>query len=173
MILPAIGAVSAADHLGLFGVHADDRARFDGVAANVIRVAGGDRLELNLADGPAATTRVRLRGVSCPKPPAEKSPGEWFGLEAADFVQEHVVGQRVTLTLDPNRHMRDEDGCVLAYVHFADTGESLNELLLSEGLGLAESPPHVLSTRFVQLEEQARRQSRGLWLRGQLSRLPE
>jgi endonuclease YncB( thermonuclease family) len=134
-----------------------------------------DVLEVDIPDGDRLVTCVRLRGIAGPEI-AHPAGGHdaYFGREAADFVQEHVEGQRVTITLDPNRGLRGEDGCVLAYLSLSDTGESLNELLLAEGLAFADGrTAHVLSVRFQQLENRARRARRGLWLRATPEQLPD
>lgn len=161
----AVVMASAADHLGLFGRRGHDRACYDGAVATVTRVIDGDTVEIDLPDGRAPTTRLRLRGVACPAlGPAPGEAGAGFSREAADFVQEHVEGRRVVITLDPNRPPRNEAGDLLAYLQLVDTGESLNELLIAEGLAVADSrAAHVMSFRWRQVEDRARREGRGLW----------
>ena len=164
-IIVAIIALSALDHAGVFGFLGDDRTRYADAVATVTYAADGDTLDIDIPDGDRPVTRVRLWGVDCPE--IAHGPDETdahFGLAAAAFVREHVVGRRVRLLLDPNRRPRDRFGRLLAYLHFADTGESINELLIDHGLAYADRRfAHVMKHRFVELEKLVMKSGTGLW----------
>ena len=139
---------------------------YQDAVATVTYAVDGDTLDIEMPDGGASVTRIRLWGVDCPE--IDHGEGEqdaYFGREATDFVREHVVGGRVRIALDPNREPRDKYGRLLAYLYLVETGEMVNELLIREGLGYADRRfPHVLSHRFGRLEKGARKAGAGLWL---------
>ncbi len=158
-------ALSAVDHVGFFGFGGSDRVRYPDAVATVVNVVDGDTLDIDMPDGRRATTRIRLWGVDCPEISHDAGvPDAHFGRESADFVQEHTVGRRVRIALDPNRTPRDKYGRLLAYVYLTDTGEMLNELLVAEGLAYADRRfTHALKHRFVKIEKRAMKQRIGLW----------
>ena len=173
-IIAAIIALSALDHAGVFGFEGDDRTRYADAVATVTYAAAGDTLDIDIPDGDRAVTRVRLRGVDCPE--VAHGPDETdahFGPQATAFVRELVVGRRVRVLLNPNRRPRDRFGRLLAYLHFADTGESINELLVNRGLAYADRRfAHVLKHRFVEFDKVAMKAGTGLWAEGTPEQMP-
>lgn len=163
--LLGLGLLSALDHAGVFGYRGSRRAGFHGAIATVTYAADGDTIDVGLPDGRRAVTRIRLWGVDCPEiAHGEREEDAYFGREAMAFVQEHVVGRRVRLELDPIRSLRDRYGRLLAYVYFDDTGEMLNEILVARGLAYADRRfRHVFKDRLVKVEKKAMRERVGLW----------
>ncbi len=157
--------LSALDHAGVFGYRGSRRADFNGAVATVTYAADGDTIDVDIPDGSRAVTRIRLWGVDCPE--IAHRDGEedaYFGCEAVEFVRQNVVGRRVRLELDPIRSPRDRYDRLLAYVYLEDTGEMLNETLVTQGLGYADRRfRHVFKDRFVKVEKKAMRQQVGLW----------
>ncbi len=163
--LLGLGLVSALDHAGVFGYRGSRRADFNGAVSTVTYAADGDTIDIDIPDGSRDVTRIRLWGVDCPEiAHAEGEEDAYFGREAFEFVHQHVVGRRVRLELDPIRSPRDRYGRLLAYVYFDDTGEMLNEILVSRGLAYADRRfHHVFKDRLVKIEKKAVRQHVGLW----------
>jgi endonuclease YncB( thermonuclease family) len=162
-LLAGAAGLAALDHAGAFGTRADDRLRYDRADARVIRVWDGDTLEVDLPDGRAATTRVRLRGVDAPE--VAHSPGghdDPDGRRAESFLRARLSGKLVRLILDPHRPTRDSQGRLLAYVYEGDHDSMVNEELIVRGLARAEDrPDHVLRLRFAEVARRAGRRGDG------------
>lgn len=126
----------------------------------VERVIDGDTLALE------GDVRVRLIGVDTPETVHPDRPVEPLGHEAAEFVREHVEGQRVRLEFDKER--RDRYGRVLAYVYRWEDDWLLNEELIRAGYSRAVLRyPYsaAMKRRFREAEAFAREEGRGLWAR--------
>lgn len=138
----------------------DEMSRYDGQRFDVTGVVAGHTLELAAPDGEAEVTRVRLWGVRLPE--AERRRAEWAAAAARQRADELAAGRSVKLTLEPHR-VRGDFGRVLAFVELPD-GAMLNEVLLSEGLMVADDRwTHRHLERFALLERQARFDGRGVW----------
>ena len=151
------------DHRGYLGWQGDDRTRYHDKVFSCVEVIDGDTIELAVSDGRYSRTRVRLWGVDTPE--VEKSgrePGH-FGPQASAFAKKALRGKQVRLELAPGR-TRDRYGRVLAYVYPQQTGELFNAALIETGHGYADRRfDHPRMAIFAELEEQARREQRGLW----------
>jgi micrococcal nuclease len=164
-VLLGLGALSVLDHAGVFGYRGDDRQDYHGATATVTYAADGDTIDVDIPDGRRRVTRIRLWGVDCPETAHEKGRQDaYFGRQATDFVRQEVVGRRVRLELEPNHRSRDKYGRLLAYVYLAETGQMLNEVLITRGLAYADRRfPHVFKHRFAGLEKKAVKHKAGLW----------
>lgn len=164
MIL-AVGILSALDHLANRTARPDDRETYDGRVATVTRVLDGDTLEIDIPDGAKLVTRIRLWGVDAPEIAHDAASFDaYFGREAADFVEEHYLDEKVVIHLDPNRANRDRYGRLLAYVMKLSTGEWLNEALLAEGFAYADPRfEHVMKMNYAAMERRAGKAKSGLW----------
>jgi len=102
--------------------------------------------------------RVRYIGVDSP----ELHMDECFAQEAKERNQSLVNAQQVGLQKDVSE--TDRYGRLLRYVYLAD-GTMVNARLVQDGYAsVASFPPDVLFIDyFLQLENQARSMSRGLW----------
>ena len=165
LAIAAVVAVSILDHAGVFGHQADDRSRYGDIVATVTYAADGDTFDIDIPDGDRPVTRIRLWGVDCPETAhGPDQSDDYFGPQAAAFARERVVGRRVRVVLEPHRGPRDMFGRLLAYLHFADTGESVNEMLINRGLAYADRRfDHVLKHRFVEMEKLTMKSGAGLW----------
>ena len=137
-----------------------------------VYVVDGDTIDVDSPDGPHRTTRIRLWGVDTPE--TAKSPqGEmYFGPEASAFAKSCVDGAEVRLVLAPDQ-TRDKYGRLLAYVYFGDPPRMLNEEIVSQGYGYADTRfPHAWRERFVQLEARARKNRAGLWAGVKIEQMP-
>lgn len=133
----------------------------------VIEVVDGDTLKVS-QDGETRT--VRLKGVDTPETSGYNSPEEFegvpsqnwecledWGYNAKDFVKQHLEDEIIleyrkgVLTVE-----RGSFGRLLADVRL-DGNETLSYLLVEKGYARS------YGDRFLELEEQARNYSRGLW----------
>ncbi len=167
-------ALAILDHCGVFRRVENDRSKYGNAVAIVTHVPDGDTLDIDIPDGDRNFTRIRLWGVDCPEISHQPDQiDEWFGREAADFVQEHLDGRRIRVALDPNRKTRGKYGRLLAYVYLDDGDEMLNEVLLQEGLAYADRRfDHIFKLRFRDLEARASKAGRGLWDGVTIDRMP-
>ena len=150
-------------YVGVFPVD-DDWHRYHNQVFEVLRVVDGDTLDLRVADGEHATTRVRLWGVDTPEMGRRNTdaPPEPWAQEATDFTRNAVEGRRVTVILQDHR-IRGRYGRLLAYIQMPD-GRVLNAALIEQGLSKHDRRwGHDEIDAYDELEDQARTDRRGLW----------
>lgn len=114
----------------------------------VVGVSDGDTIEVMRA---GRAVRVRLQGVDCPE------SHQAYGTRAKQFTSELAFGKTVAVQV----HGTDQYGRILGEVILPD-GRSLNRELVRNGYAWwyrRYSDDPVLQ----QLEEEARRERRGLW----------
>jgi len=139
-----------------------DMPRYHGRSFDVVRVIDGDTIDVRIADGDQAYTRVRLWGVDTPELARDGRAAEDLAQEASDFAKKWAQGQQVTLWLEPHR-LRGRYGRVLAYVELPD-GSLLNARLIQAGLSPADNRwSHSRAQAFDELEHQAWEEKIGLW----------
>jgi micrococcal nuclease len=163
-----VAVLILADRSGWLLADSSDWKRYHDAAAPAVRAIDGDTLDIELRDGDARVTRLRLWGVDTPERarPDLSRDAEPFADEAWRRVAELTRGQTVRLSLEPQR-VRDRYDRVLAYVTLPD-GTVLNEVLLAEGLAYADNRwPHREAGRYKLIEEDARRAGRGFWAQGE------
>jgi len=140
-----------------------DWRTYDGRTFRVVHVVDGDTLDIDHPDGQYDTTRVRLLGVDTPEKANENNAAMYYADEATAFVQDLAEGRRVAIHLDEVGDVRGKFGRLLAYVELPD-GSILNERIVLEGYGYADTRfPHRDYTRYIELQNQARRLQEGLW----------
>jgi endonuclease YncB( thermonuclease family) len=122
----------------------------------VARVLDGDTVVLE------DERRVRLLGIDTPEIAHRGRPGEKLGEKARRFLQSRVAGKRIRLRYDLQH--RDRYGRLLAHLHLED-GSNINAQLLEQGLAhaLFKWPNLKHAETYYALEQQARRQERGIW----------
>jgi endonuclease YncB( thermonuclease family) len=125
----------------------------DGERAQVEWVYDGDTIEVSIGN---RTYDVRYIGVDTPE------RDEYFYDEAFDFNMDLVRGETVILVRDVSD--TDQYGRLLRYVYLPD-GTFVNAELISNGMArLVTFPPDTAETEnFKALEEEARRDGRGMW----------
>lgn len=120
-------------------------------------------MDLNVPDGPSATTRVRLLGIDAPEMHDDKHQPTHFAKEATEFVRRQILGRRVTVYLEEDGRTRGNYGRLLAYMELSD-GTMLNEMLVAEGYVYADLRfKHSYYHKYSQLEGSARTLGKGLW----------
>lgn len=102
---------------------------------------------------------VRLYGIDAPETRKPDSPGQPFGSQAKRVLMFKVLGKEVTAEVQD----RDQYGRAVGVLQLA--GRDINAELVAEGMAWAYRQylggPY--ASRYIALEEQARRQHRGLW----------
>ena len=122
----------------------------------------GDTIDLDVADGNEAQTRIRLWGVDTPETKAWGKPVAYFGPEATALTEKMVAGQTVRIELQPE-NTRGKFGRLLAFV-YTDEGKMLNEELLRAGLAYFDARwRHRFYFHFKEIETRARKNKLGLW----------
>jgi micrococcal nuclease len=137
------------------------------VRAEVQGSVDGDTVRVAIADPPpglAAVETVRLLGVDTPETVHPSRPVERFGREAGDFTRDRLLGRTVYLAFDWD--LRDRYGRLLAYIYTSDERGPLchNAELIRRGYGHAYTRyAFQFMEEFRSLEQEARREKRGLW----------
>jgi micrococcal nuclease len=164
-----VAVLAGVDRLGLRKRHTepqDDWARYDGKVFAVPYVVDGDTIDLDVPDPvqKRPRTRVRLWGVDTPEKARAGQPGMYYADQATAFTTDQVLGKSVRVQLHPGKGTRDKYRRLLAYIALPDAQETLNERLVETGSAYADRRfAHMHMDRFLQLEDQARREGRGLW----------
>ena len=97
-----------------------DRQRYEGQSATVVKVVDGDTLDIDIADAEYDTTRIRLWGVDTPETKHSQWGQMYFGPEASRFAKDLALGKTVKVVLEPDEKPRDKYGRLLAYVFLDD-----------------------------------------------------
>jgi micrococcal nuclease len=121
----------------------------------VARVTDGDAIELENGE------RVRYTGIDTPETKHPSKPVEYYGREADSVNRSLVEGKGVRLEFDVQR--RDKYNRLLAYVYVDDI--FVNAWLVENGYAKTLTiPPNVrYAERFLELQQKAREEGKGLW----------
>lgn len=136
----------------------------------VTHVTDGDTFDIRYLNGTEDT--VRLLGVDTPEVYSEVSPEEFGGANSAcldnwadratSFVERNVEGQNVRIEFDENEGRRGYYDRLLAYTYIDNV--HLNYQLVRQGYGRVYTDSgFVMKNKFLDAEEEARAQDRGLW----------
>ncbi|WP_250656636.1 thermonuclease family protein [Alkalimarinus coralli] len=120
-------------------------------------VVDGDTLRLE--DG----RKVRLIGINTPEIGRMGVESEPYAQKAKARLAE-LVGERAIVRLKVGRDSHDRYGRVLAHA-FTEGGESIEAIMIHEGLGFAIAIPPNLSLQacLYRAQQEARRAKRGIW----------
>jgi micrococcal nuclease len=100
-------------------------------------------------------------GVDTPETVHPRRGLEFFGKEASEFTRRRLLGNPVLLAFDWDR--RDRYGRLLAYI-YSPGGDCHNAALIREGYAHAYTTySFQFMDEFRALEQEARRERRGLW----------
>jgi len=121
----------------------------------VTRVIDGDTIEIE------GGNKVRYIGIDTPETVHPSKPVECFGIEASNKNKELVEGKKVKLEKDISE--TDRYGRLLRYVWIGDI--FVNDYLVRQGYAYASTyPPDIkYSNQFVQAQQEAKENNRGLW----------
>ncbi|MFA5830648.1 MAG: thermonuclease family protein [Candidatus Paceibacterota bacterium] len=131
---------------------------------NVVRVIDGDTFVVQIN---GANKSVRLIGLDTPEAVDPRKTVECFGKEASAEAKKILAGKSVRLEMDSSQGEHDKYGRMLAYV-FLDDGTNFNRLMIENGYGheYAYDAPYKYQKEFMQAENEARKNKRGLWAEG-------
>lgn len=150
-----------------------DHERYHNKVFTCMNVVDGDTIDLDVADGMKASTRVRLWGVDTPETVKPGTAPMHFGAEASAYTKGRVLRKPVRIVLAQGK-TRDRYDRLLAYVYPESGGAMLNEDLVEQGYAYADPRfPHVWRQRFSELERRARGEKRGLWRDLKPGQMPE
>lgn len=130
--------------------------------ASVIRVVDGDTLRVQVGE---EEETVRLVGIDTPETVDPRRDVECFGEESTQAMTELVSGQSVRLERDSTQQNRDRYGRLLRFVFLSD-GRDVGLELISAGVAqesLYSNKPHAYHDLYVQAEQEAQAEERGLW----------
>lgn len=132
----------------------------EGQEVLVVRVVDGDTIEIE------GGQKVRLVGVDTPETVDPRRPVGCFGKEASNETKKLIEGKKVILTKDTSETDQFSRLLRLVYLKLED-GNTLfvNDYLVRQGFAKASTyPPDVkFVEQFLQAEEEARANNRGLW----------
>jgi micrococcal nuclease len=132
--------------------------------AKVIGHVDGDTVRVRIDNPPenlSVIETIRLLGVDTPETVHPNQLVQYFGKEASDFTLNKLLGRDVYLAFDWD--LRDRYGRLLAYI-YTDSEYCFNAFLIHEGFGHAYLRyPFQFMEEFKALEQEAKRQKRGLW----------
>lgn len=177
VLLAAIGfLLYVGDRQGVFGTKpAPDYEKYHDQHFRVVRVVDGDTIDLDVSDGGRSHTRVRLWGVDTPETVKPNTPPQHYGKQASQETARLTLDKTVRLGLLASRSptsTRDKYGRLLAYIYLEDR-QMLNRVLVEQGFAYADPRfPHPHKEEFQALQDQARRERRGLWRDVKESDLP-
>lgn len=121
----------------------------------VVRVIDGDTLELE------DVGTVRLIGIDTPETVHPRKKVEFLGPDASRFLRQLVHGKDVRIEFDHNQ--KDRFGRTLGYLYLRDN-TSLNEEIIKEGFSSAYTKyAFNKSLEYKVLEENAKKNRKGLW----------
>ena len=141
----------------------DDQERYHGKTFRVARVVDGDTIDLAVADGQHARTRVRLWGVDTPEVAGSPSGEMYYGPQASALAKTALEGREV-IPLLIKGDTRGKYGRLLAYLQIPGTDVTFNERLIATGHGYADWRfEHPYKKHFLDVERRARQSRKGLW----------
>lgn len=112
--------------------------------------------------------KVRLIGIDSPEKARNIfQVNEAYARHADKFVRKRLKpGTRIYLDYDKKKF--DKWGRLLAYLYVQKTGRSINEDLLRRGYAVYQGDKYNkrLKKKFLKLQEEAKRERRGIWSRG-------
>ena len=148
-----------------------DFHKYNNKQFQIYRVVDGDTIYLAIPDADRPYTRVRLWGIDTPETKAPGKPVGYFGPEATAFTEKMLASGTVTIELE-KENLRGKFGRLLGFVYTSD-GKMLNEQLLQTGHAYADGRGrHRFYFRFQEIEKQARKNKRGLWLNAKPQDMP-
>ncbi len=127
----------------------------------VVKVYDGDTISV-LID--KHETTIRMIGIDTPESVnRDQSKNTPEGMEVSLWLHEYLEGRKVWLEFDEQR--TDRYGRTLAYVWLNEGETMLEDVLLKNGMAITLSiePNQRYSSRFSELERQAKRESAGFW----------
>ena len=149
-----------------------DGRKYHRKSFTVVHIVDGDTLDIDIADGKYAQTRIRLLGVDTPETKDDRVGLMYYGPEATEFVSQLALGKKVTVLLDTVSDRRDRYGRLLAYI-MLDDKRVLNEEIIRHGFGYADLRfAHSDFDLYENVMTEAIKAESGLWKDAKRDHLP-
>ena len=128
---------------------------------DVVEVADGDTVIVSQGCIP---TSVRMIGVDTPETIDPRKPVQCFGPKASAYTKKHLLGQQVSIEIDPSEGEKDKYGRALGYIILED-GTNFNKELIEEGFGreYTYGKKYTKWAEFRMAEAEAKEGGKGLW----------
>lgn len=129
------------------------------IIAEVVRITDGDTFRAAYKE---KEYRVRLLCIDTPESVKENVAEQPYGKQAADKLEEMVLGKKVTLVFE--KDIEDDYGRLLAYV-LLENGTCVNAFMIAEGFARVNAvKPNIINRDyFNELQEKAIKELKGLW----------
>jgi micrococcal nuclease len=130
------------------------------VTATITRITDGDTVQAVTPEG--TKLKVRLYGIDAPETPKGKIPGEPFGNDARSYLATLVGQQTIRVEIrDIDRYRR-----MVAILWLGE--RNVNQEMISAGMAEAygEYLKQPYRTPFLQAEQEAKAQGKGIWSQG-------
>lgn len=136
-------------------------------------VVDGDTVDIQLN---GTTETVRLLGADTPEIHVETQPGDYpnipdntrgrnclrkYGEKASNYAKEKLSNQEVEFVTDPQSDVRGSYGRLLGYIKI--NGTNFNLHLVEKGLARVYRSDFTQQEKFLEAEEEAQNQLKGLW----------
>lgn len=127
----------------------------------VVKVIDGDTIQVKIN---GKTETLRLIGINSPEIADTRKPVQCFGVKASNKAKKILTDRSVFLEKDMTQDNQDKYGRLLRYV-FLEDETNFNQLMISEGYAYeyTYSIPYKYQAEFMQAEEEARENKKGLW----------
>ncbi len=150
----------AGQELGWFAAPAAQLEQSQPGFYRVVRFSDGDTITVDM-NGKEET--IRMIGVDTPETHHPELPVQCYGPAASAYTKDLIGEQKVRLEADPTNQNRDRYDRLLRYVYLPD-GRLVAAELVKNGYGFAyTSFPFTKKDEFVNLEQQAKAENKGLW----------
>ena len=130
------------------------------VTATIIKISDGDTVQAVTPEG--TKLKLRLYGIDAPETPKGKIPGEPFGNDARSYLATLIGQQTVRVEIrDIDRYRR-----MVAILWLGE--RNVNQEMISAGMAEAygEYLKQPYRTPFLQAEQEAKAQGKGIWSQG-------
>ncbi len=146
--------------LAVLGAAALHAAPIRTVTATITRITDGDTVQAITAEG--TKLKVRLYGIDAPETQKGNKPGEPFGNASKDYLASLVSRRSIRVEiLDIDRYRR-----MVAILWLAE--RNVNQEMIAAGMAEAyvEYLKKPYRAPFIQAEQEAKAQGRGVWSQG-------
>jgi micrococcal nuclease len=146
--------------LVIFMASASQAAPIRTVTATITKITDGDTVQAITPEG--TKLKVRLYGIDAPETPKGKIPGEPFGNDARSYLATLVGQQTVRVEIrDIDRYRR-----MVAILWLGE--RNVNQEMIASGMAEAygEYLKQPYRTPFLQAEQEAKAQGKGIWSQG-------
>jgi len=144
----------------IFLAAASQAAPLRTVTATITKISDGDTVQAITPEG--TKLKVRLYGIDAPETPKGKIPGEPFGNDARDYLAALVEQKTVRVEIrEIDRYRR-----MVAILWLGE--RNVNREMISAGMAEAyeEYLKQPYRTPFIQAEQEAKTQGKGIWSQG-------